>query len=136
MKQSIILFLIIALVLMAGCGKEDEFHTHEITEYKDPPSTYYMKVQFTPKNIGKNTILEAIQVGSVELKDAYVLDDQDLNTVEEYTTRKIASLPVEIKQDERYSVVLISEDKALFETEEIDFSYKTGSKKLIYTHEK
>ncbi|TYO68663.1 hypothetical protein [Rossellomorea marisflavi] len=136
MKKSFIHFWIIGLVLIAGCGKEDEFHTHEITEYKNPPSTYYMKIQFTPENIEKNTILEAIQVGSVELKDAYVLDDRDLNTVEEYTTRKISSLPVELKKDERYSVVLVSEDKALFETGEIDFSYKTGSKELIYTHER
>ncbi|WP_079515036.1 hypothetical protein [Rossellomorea marisflavi] len=75
-------------------------------------------------------------MGSVEIKDAYILDDRDLNTVEEYTTRKISSLPVELKKDERYSVVLVSEDKALFEKEEIDFSYKTGSKELIYTHER
>ncbi|QHA35239.1 hypothetical protein D5E69_04990 [Rossellomorea marisflavi] len=136
MKKSFIHFWIIGLVLIAGCGKEDEFHTHEITEYKNPPSTYYMKIQFTPENIEKNTILEAIQVGSVELKDAYVLDDRDLNTVEEYTTRKISSLPVELKKDERYSVILVSENKEPFETEEIDFSYKPGSKELIYTHEK
>ncbi|MGX1265661.1 hypothetical protein RKD55_003465 [Rossellomorea marisflavi] len=136
MKRLLMLFFMIGMVLIASCDKEDEFHTHEVTEYKDPPSTYYMKVVFTPKNIGKNTILKSIHVGSVELKDAYVLDDRDLNTVEEYTTRKISSLPVEIKKDERYSVVLISEDKALFENEEIDFSYKTGSKELIYTHEK
>ncbi|KML31543.1 hypothetical protein [Rossellomorea marisflavi] len=136
MKKSFMLFFIIGLVLIAGCGKEDEFRTHEITEYKDPPSTYYMKVQFTPKNIGEKMVLKSILVGSVELKDAYVIDDREINTVEEYTTKKIASLPVDIKKDERYSVILVSENKEPFETEEIDFSYKTGSKELIYTHEK
>lgn len=136
MKKSFMLFFIIGLVLIAGCGKEDEFRTHEITEYKDPPSTYYMKVQFTPKNIGEKTVLKSILVGSVEPKDAYVIDDREINTIEEYTTKKIASLPVDIKKDERYSVILVSENKELFETEEIDFSYKTGSKELIYTHEK
>ncbi|WP_445509560.1 hypothetical protein ACUMHR_16440 [Rossellomorea marisflavi] len=136
MKKSLMLFFIIGLALMAGCGKEDAFDIHEITEYKDPSSTYYMKVQFTPKNIGKGTVLKSITAGNVELNDAYVLDDRDKNSVEEYNIRKLASLPIQIESDERYSVILLSEDKALLEQKEIDFSYKTGSKELIYTHEK
>ncbi len=47
------LFFMIGMVLIAGCDKEDDFHTHEVTEYKDPPSTYYMKVQFTSEKMDK-----------------------------------------------------------------------------------
>jgi hypothetical protein len=136
LKKSFMLFFIIGLVMIAGCGKEDAFGIHEITEYKDPPSTYYLKVQFTPKNIGKETVLKSITAGNVELNDAYVIDDRDQNSVEEYNIRKLASLPIHIESDQRYSVILLSEDKALVEQKEIDFSYKTGSKELIYTHEK
>ncbi|MGG4549682.1 hypothetical protein ABER02_18210 [Rossellomorea marisflavi] len=135
MKKSLMVFFIIGMVMMnSGCGKEDEFSANEITEMKEDPSTYYMKVQFTPKNIGKDSVLEAIQLGNAEIKDAYLIDDRGHNTPEEYKKRKISSLPIDIKSGEKYSVVLISEDKDLFEKEEIDFSYKTGSKELIYTY--
>lgn len=135
MKKSILVFFFMfGIILITGCGKEDEFGVTGISELQDDTDTYYMKLEFTPENIGEKSVLKSIILGNVEIKDAYVIDDREKNTPEEYIKRKISSLPIDIKDGEKYSVVLISEDKKLFEKEEIDFSYKTGSKELIFTY--
>lgn len=68
----------------------------------------------------------AIKVGGVSIKEAYLLEDNGVNSPESWEENKISDLPINIKEGQEYTVLLISEDLAIKEQDRLLFDYSDG----------
>ena len=85
-----------------------------------------MKIVFTPEDIPKGVTLVAIKVGGVSIKEAYLVEDNGVNSPESWEENKISNFPIKIKEGQEYAVLLISEDLAINEQDELLFDYSDG----------
>lgn len=124
MKKSII-GLFGLLFLISGCSNEADFLVTEVSEYQQA-SNHYMKIVFTPEYIPSGTELAAVKVGGISIKEAYLLNDSNVNSPKEWEKNKISNLPAIITDGEQHAVLLISEDPQLKEQDQILFDYSNG----------
>lgn len=124
MKKTII-GLFGVLVLLSGCSNEADFLVTEVSQYQQAPD-HYMKIVFTPEDIANDTELVAIKIGGVSIKEAYLLDDSNVNSPEEWKKNKISSLPATITEGEEHAALVISEDPQLKEQDRLLFDYSNG----------
>ena len=124
MKKSII-GLFGVLFLMSGCSNEADFLVTEISEYQQA-SDHYMKIVFTPQDIPNGTKLAAVKVGGISIKEAYLLNDSNVNSPKEWEKNKISKLPATITDGEQHAVLLISEDPQLKEQDRLLFDYSNS----------
>lgn len=118
--------LMLCIFFLTGCSDKATFLVTEVSEYQEE-ANQYMKIVFKPENIPDDVELKSIKVGGVVIKEAYLIEDNHINSPAEWEKNKVSNLPVKITEGETHAVLIISEDPEIKEQKRLLFDYIDGN---------